>query len=275
MENSQVQREGASRPPKTVVLPGEEISLGGNAAGSGTYTEGGRTFASLVGLKIEHRGVVSVVPLSGVYNPRQGDTIIGNVLDTGPSIWTLDLRASQPTNLHVNDVPWKVDFGDTAKYIDVGESVLCRVLKVDELKRVFITLAGPGLRKLEGGQVIEIPHTKVNRVVGKQAATVEKLRKWTSCRIYPAANGRIWIDGDAADMKVAVAAIELIAREADAPDLSSKLDAFLRKHGREPKAAPEGQAGFGTDEGGAKRAATDDADEAEETRRREAKAEEE
>lgn len=273
MENS-TQTEGAARQPKTVVLPGEEISLGNATAGSGTYTQGGRVFASLLGLKIEHRGVVSVVALSGVYNPRQGDTIIGNVIDTGPSNWTLDVRTSQPCSLHVNDVPWKVDFGDTARYIAVGESVLCRVLKVDELKRVFITLSGPGLRKLEGGQIIEVPHTKVNRIIGKRGATLEKLKKWTNCRITASANGRLWIDGDHADMKVALDAIDLMMANADAPDLSAQVDAFLKEHGHEPKAPTEGGAGFGTDDGTTKAAPTEADDEAE-TARREKAAEEE
>jgi len=272
MDNSQMTTEGASRPQKTVVLPGEEISLGGSTAGTGTFTEGGRVFAQFLGLKVEHRGVVSVVPLSGVYNPRQGDTLIGHVIDTGPSNWTLDVRTSQPCSLHVNDVPWKVDFGDTARYIAVSESVLCRVLKVDELKRVFITLSGPGLRKLEGGQIIEVPHTKVSRIVGSRGATLDKLKKWTNCRIFAAANGRVWIDGDLADMKVAVEAVHLIEREADSPTLTASVDAFLKEHGHEPKPEAEAQTGFGTDDGSAKRT---EADDEAETKRREAAAEEE
>ena len=273
MENPQ-QSEGAARPQKTVVIPGEEITLGASTAGSGTYTQDGRVFASLLGLKLEHRGVVSVVPLSGVYNARQGDTLIGNCLDTGPSNWTLDVRTSQPCSLHVNDVPWKVDFGDTARYVAVGESVLCRVLKVDELKRVFITLSGAGLRKLEGGQIIEVPHTKVSRIVGPRGATLDKLKKWTNCRIIPAANGRVWIDGDTADEKVAVEALRLIEQEADSPTLSAQVDAFLKEHGHEPPAQAAGATGFGTDDG-TSRAAPDEGDDEAETARREKAAEEE
>jgi exosome complex component RRP4 len=151
--------------------------------------------------------------------------------------------------------------------------VMCRVLKVDELKRVFITLSGPGLRKLEGGQVIEVPHPKISRIVGKRGQTLEKLKKWTNCRIFAAANGRVWIDGDLADMKVAVEAIRLIERESDSPTLSAKVDAFLKEHGHEPKPEAAGPAGFGTDDGSAK--PPSQADEEAETKRREAAAEEE
>jgi len=230
----------ASEPAaKALVLPGELIDLGNAKAGPGTHTEGGKVFSTILGLKIEHRGVVTVVPLSGVYAPRQGDTVIGKVVDLGPSNWTVDIRTASPAPLHVNDVPWKVDFGDTARYIAVGDTVLCKVLKIDEVRRVFLTLNGPGLRKLEGGDVVQISYTNVGRVIGQGGATIEKLKRWTNCRLFAARNGRVWVDGELPDLGVAIAAIRLIEREANSPNLSEQLDAFLREHGKEPTAAPE------------------------------------
>ncbi len=278
METVEGANEGLGAPGKVrFVMPGDAIELGGLKAGPGTYEEGGKAFASLVGLALAHKGVLTVVPLSGVYNPRQGDVVIGHVIDLGPSNWTVDIRASQPTSMHVNDVPWKVDFGDTARYVDVGEAILCKVFKVDEVKRVFLTLSGPGLRKLEGGQVIEVPHTKVAHIAGKRGERLEKVKKWTNCRIYAAANGRVWVDGDIKDMEVAVGAVRLIEREANAPGLQASLDAYLKEHGREP--APEAQAatGFGTEgEVRATEAAGAPAEEDEgETKRRESAAKEE
>jgi exosome complex component RRP4 len=259
---------------KAVVLPGEEIQVGSANAGPGTYTEGSKVFASILGLAIEYRGQVQVVPLSGVYVPRQGDTVIGNVLDLGPSNWTLDIKTWSPAPMHVNDVPWKVDFGDTARYIDVGETVLCKVLKVDEVKRVFLTLNGPGLRKLEGGEVVEVAHTKVGRVVGKGGATLEKLKRWTNCRIFAASNGRVWVDGELDDMVVAIRAVKLIEREADSPNLTATLDEFLRKHGKEPAPEPERAAGF-EDAAAAPQAGFEEAEDEGAARQREKKAAEE
>src|SRR6266850_23070 len=211
MESQAVSTQGESNVPrKAVVLPGEEIALGSAAPGTGTYSENGKVFATILGLRIEYKGVVSVVPLSGVYAPRVGDVIIGHILDLGPSNWTVDAKTWVPAPLHVNDVPWKVDFGDTARYIDVGETILCKVFKVDEVRRVFLTLNGPGLRKLEGGEVVEVNHTKVGRVIGKGGATLEQLKRWTNCRIFAAANGRVWIDGEIDDVVTASKAVKLI-----------------------------------------------------------------
>ncbi len=247
------QQETVSKTPepsaKAVVLPGELIELGTAKAGAGTRTEGDKVFSTILGLKVEHRGVVSVVPLSGVYIPRQGDTVIGQVIDLGPSNWTVDIGTASPSPLHVNDVPWKVDFGDTARYIAVNDTVLCKVLKIDEVRRVFLTLNGPGLRKLEGGQVVRVSYTNVGRVVGKAGATIEKIKRWTNCRIFAARNGRVWVHGEMPDMGVAIAAIRLVDREANSPNLSEQLDAFLKEHGKEPSTAPE-DSGSAEGEGG-------------------------
>lgn len=265
----------ASAPKKAFVLPGEQVGAAPLAAGSGTYAEGGRIFASILGIRVEYRETVNVVPLSGIYHARQGDTVIGNVIDLGPSNWTIDIKASSPAPLHVNDVPWKVDFGDTARYIAVGETVMCKVLKIDEVKRVFLTLAGPGLRKLEGGEVVETAPTKIGRVVGRGGATIEKLKKWTNCRIFAATNGRVWVDGELSDMVVAIGAIKLIEREADSPKLSAILDDFLKKHGREPAVEAPAQSGFQMAAPGEARPGFSEAMDEEEERRRERRAHEE
>jgi exosome complex component RRP4 len=251
----ETQQETVTKAPepsaKSLVLPGEQIELGTAKAGAGTHTEGGKVIATILGLKIEHKGVVSVVALSGVYVPRQGDTVIGTVQDLSPSSWAVGIGIAIPAPLHVNDVPWKVDFGDTARYIAVGDTVLCKVLKIDEVRRVFLTLNGPGLRKLEGGQVVEISYTNVGRVVGKAGATIERLKRWTNCRMFAARNGRVWIDGELPDMGVAIAAVKLIEREANSPNLSETLDAYLKEHGKEPAPAPEDSAAGTEPAGGA------------------------
>lgn len=277
VETVEAGSEKARAPGKArFVMPGDAVELHGLKAGPGTYEEGGKAFASLLGLALEHKGVLTVVGLSGIYSARQGDVVIGHVLDLGPSNWTIDIRASQPTSLHVNDVPWKVDFGDTAKYVDVGEAVLCKVFKIDEVKRVFLTLSGPGLRKLEGGQVIEVPHTKVAHIAGKRGERLEKIKKWTNCRIYAAANGRVWVDGDLKDMEVAVGAVRLIEAEANLPGLQASLDAYLLKHGHEPAPEAQAAAGFGTtDEARPQEAGPTVAEDEDETKRRESAAKEE
>jgi hypothetical protein len=89
-------------------------------------------------------------------------------------------------------------------------------------------------------------------------------------------NGRVWVDGELDEMVVAIAAIKLIEREANAPNLSEVIDAYLREHGKEPK--PEEAPAAGFEEAGAEAPAKkgfEDIVDDEESRQREKRAAEE
>jgi exosome complex component RRP4 len=158
-------REGAGG-NREIVIPGDLLDASGLKAGSGAYAEDGRVFAAQLGIKSVKSNFVNVIPLGGRYIPATGDSVIGKVIDIGPSNWLIDINSPYPAPLHVNEVPWRVEFGDTSKYLNVGDTLLAKILMVDETKRVQVTMKEQGLRKLSGGQVIDISYCKVPRVIG-------------------------------------------------------------------------------------------------------------
>src|SRR6266581_4176795 len=135
-----MQSSGALRP---IVIPGEAVGGPGLKPGPGTYSEGGRVFAAQLGIRDEHEGLVSVIPLNGT------------------------------------ESPWRVEFGDTARYLKVGDVIMCHVLSVDEIKRVQLTMQEREARRLTGGMVIEISPTKVPRVIGKEGSMVSLIMELT------------------------------------------------------------------------------------------------
>jgi exosome complex component RRP4 len=150
-------REGAGG-NREIVIPGDLLDASGLKAGSGAYAEDGKVFAAQLGIKSVKSNFVNVIPLGGRYIPATGDSVIGKVIDIGPSNWLIDINSPYPAPLHVNEVPWRVEFGDTSKYLNVGDTLLAKVLMVDETKRVQVTMKEQGLRKLSGGQVIDISY---------------------------------------------------------------------------------------------------------------------
>lgn len=213
---------------REIVVPGDLLSESPDLkAGTGTFREKGRIYAAQIGIKNIRGNYVNVVPLAGKYLPKAGDMVIGVVIEIGPSNWLLDINCPYPAPLHVNDVPWRVDFGDTARYLNIGNSVLVKVLKVDETKRIQLTLKEQGLRKLTSGRIIEIPHSKVPRVIGKSGSMISLLKNYTNTRIFVGQNGRIWIDGEPDDIRLAVEAINIIDREAHVLGLTDRVKEFL------------------------------------------------
>jgi exosome complex component RRP4 len=219
-------REGAGG-NREIVIPGDLLDASGLKAGSGAYAEDGKVFAAQLGIKSVKSNFVNVIPLGGRYIPATGDSIIGKVIDIGPSNWLIDINSPYPAPLHVNEVPWRVEFGDTSKYLNVGDTLLAKVLMVDETKRVQVTMKEQGLRKLSGGQVIDISYCKVPRVIGKGGSMIQLIKSHTNCRIFIGQNGRIWLDGEIESMVTAIHAIRMIEEGAQESRLTEKVKEYL------------------------------------------------
>ncbi len=84
-----------------------------------------------------------------------------------------------------------------------------------------------GLRKLQGGQVVEISHSKVPRVIGKGGSMIQLIKSYTNCRIFVGQNGRIWLDGDIESIVYAIRAIRMIEEGAQMLRLTEKVKEYL------------------------------------------------
>lgn len=214
---------------REIVVPGDLLAISSKKAGPGTYSEGGKIFASQLGIKSVRPDSISVVPFAGQYIPIRGDLVVGKIVDIGPSNWLVDINSPYPSPLHVNEVPWRVEFGETGKFMSVGDVVLLKIVGVDEMMRIQVSMQEHGLRKLAGGMVIEVSPSKVPRVIGKNGSMIQMLKNMTGCRIYVGQNGRIWIDGELDSIVKAVRAIRMIEDEAHSLGLTEKIKELLEQ----------------------------------------------
>ncbi|MGC8610502.1 MAG: exosome complex RNA-binding protein Rrp4 [Thermoplasmata archaeon] len=214
---------------REIVLPGEIIDLQGNKPGTGIYMENGIAYSEILGVKTIRAGYVNIIPLSGRYHPQKGDKVIGKVIDIMPSNWVLDINAPYLAPLHANETPWKIEFGDTGKYLNIGDTVLAKIISVNEVKQVWLSMKEQGLRKLEGGHVISVSPTKVPRIIGKEGSMIKMLKDMTNTKIYIGQNGVIWIDGETDNILKVVGAIRMIEREAHTIGLTDRIKEYLNK----------------------------------------------
>lgn len=210
-------------------MPGDVLDDSGMASGSNTYLLDGRVHAGILGVRNVFQNTVSVIPFGGRYMPTAGDLVIGVVEDIGPSNWLIDINAPYPAPLHVNEVPWKVEFGDTSRFIGMEDVLMLKILSVDESKKIQVTMKDSGLRKIEGGQLVEIAHPKVSRVIGKSGSMIQMIKNMTDCRVFVGQNGRIWIDGDRENVQVAVDAIGLIDAQTQSDNLTDRVREFIEE----------------------------------------------
>jgi len=200
-----------------------------NKAGRGTFIENGKIYSERLGILSKKSDYINVVPLTGRYDPIEGDFVIGIVEEALASSWLVDINAPYPALLHVNEVPWKIEFGETEKYLKHGDSIMAKVLQIDVSKKLQITLNDRNLYKIEGGHITHVEPSKVPRIIGKKGSMISLLKKYTKCRIFVGQNGRIWVDGDDESIKKVIDTINMIEDEALSFGLTNKIENLLKK----------------------------------------------
>ena len=219
---------------REIVIPSQFLGdIKDKKAGRGTFIENGKIYSEVLGVLSQNKDYINIVPLKGRYDPIENDFVIGIVIEAMSSSWLVDINAAYPALLHVNEVPWDVDFGETEKYLNTGDSVMAKVSQVDQEKKLQITLKDRNLYKIKNGQLIEVEPSKVPRIIGKKASMISLLKKYTNCRIFVGQNGRIWIDGDEEGVKKVIDTIRTIESETLSYGLTNKIEELLKKDAKD------------------------------------------
>ena len=219
-----------SQEKREVVIPSQILGdIQNKKAGKGTFVENGKIYAETIGVLNVNKDYINVIPLEGIYDPVKDDFVIGVVEEPLGSGWLVDIKAPYPALLHVNEVQWDVEFNETEKYLNKGDSIMAKILQVDMEKKLQITLKDRGLYKIKSGNIIDVEPSKVPRVIGKKGSMISLLKKYTRCRIFVGQNGRIWIDGDDDDIKKVIKTIKKIEKESLSYGLTNKIEEMLKK----------------------------------------------
>lgn len=219
---------------REIIIPSQLLGeIKDKKAGRGTFVENGKIYSEILGILDGKSEYINVIPIKGRYDPVENDFIIGIVEEAMSSSWLVDINAAYPALLHVNETPWDIEFGETEKYLNYGDSIMAKVLSVDREKKLQITLKDYNLYKIKGGQIIDVEPSKVPRIIGKKGSMITLLKKYTKCRIFVGQNGRIWIDGNDEDVKKVIETINLIENESLSFGLTNKIEELLKKDAKD------------------------------------------
>lgn len=213
---------------RTIVLPGTPVGdMKSKMPGKGTFKEGSTIYAARLGILNDRGKYINIVPLSGVYDPQGGDIVIGTVLDAMRNAWMMDINAPYPAFLNVDNVPWRVDSGETARYLKMGDVAIVTVTGVDESRSIDLSMICKACRKVDGGLIIDIQPSKIPRVIGKNSSMLNVLKEKTKCWIFVGQNGRIWIKGDDSQVRRLVNVIHIIENESHTEGLTHRITTML------------------------------------------------
>ena len=180
---------------RKIAIPGEVIFKGEDyLPGEGTEKRGEEIVSLRFGVVEEMKNLVRVIPLSGVYQPRRGNVVIGKVEMITFNGWVIDINTAENAFLSLMEVPRYVNKDDLKEVMDIGDMVVAKIHAINK-RGTDLTLQASGLGKLEKGIIININPNKVPRVIGKEGSMISLIKDETKCRITVGQNGFIWIGG--------------------------------------------------------------------------------
>src|SRR3989344_7727404 len=188
---------------RQLVVPGEVIARGSEfLPGEGAYRDKEEVIAGRYGILNIYEKQVRVIPISGAYYPRRGNTIIGTIVDITFNGWIIDFGGAQNAFLPVSEVPRYINKNELREFLDFGETVVVKVWDVKS-RGGDVSMKMRGFGKLEGGMIISINSNKVPRIIGKEGSMVKIIKEATGCDITVGQNGKVWISGSSEDKEIA------------------------------------------------------------------------
>ena len=220
----------AENTSRKIVVPGESIVKGEEfLPGDGVRREGEEIIANRFGLADISDKFVKVIALSGVYHPRRGNSIVGEIVDITFNGWLVDFGGAQNAFLSLTEVPKYINKGELREYLDFGDVICAKVWNTGG-RGIDLSLKMRGFGKLNGGMIVKINPNKVPRVIGKEGSMVNIIKDATECDITVGQNGRVWIKGETIDNELKTKKIiEFVCENATIRGLTEKVEEFIKK----------------------------------------------
>lgn len=229
MDKEEIKQEVKNE--RMLVVPGEVIVSGDDyLPGDFTSKDGNDIIANRYGLADKGNRVVKIIPVSGVFEPRRGNNVLGRIEDFTFSGWIVNIDGPYSAFLPIMESPRFVNKNNLNEFADIGDVLALKILDVKR-NSVDLTLKSRGLGKLEGGRIISINPNKVPRVIGREGSMINLIKDETKTEISVGQNGYIWIKGDLEGEKKAEDAIMLVAKESASQGLTEIIEEFLKGAG--------------------------------------------
>jgi len=221
---------------RSIVVPGEVLAEGKYILGANTYLKNGKIYASKLGLFDFTQDKLMVVPFKGAYIPNVNDQVIGKIIDVGLFGWIVDIASPYEALLpasEIQDKRSKIKI-DLTKILDLGDLILAKVAAFDRTRDPLLTIKEEGLGRITSGKIVEIPPTKIPRLIGKKGSMINMLKKETECEIYVGQNGVVLVSGkNPFNENLAIEAINKIAAEAHTQGLTDRIKEMIKKRREE------------------------------------------
>jgi exosome complex component RRP4 len=218
---------------KEIIVPGEIIAEGEDfLPGDWTIKQKNNIISTRLGIIEKSDRIIKVIPISGVYMPRRGNTVIGEIKDITMAGWNVDIGGPYSSFLPLRECPGFIEESEMENVYGIGDLIVTRVHNV---RRTNIDLTMKSrdrdLIKLKEGIIMRISAHRVPRVIGKEGSMISLIKENTKCSIIVGQNGLIWISGDNIQNELkAKKAIEFINENIIVEGLTEKVEGWFKEY---------------------------------------------
>ena len=216
---------------KRYVLPGDFITTAPLRLQDNVVLEGKRIISTTIGLSDVSADSVRVISLNGIYMPKIDDLVIGTIQSIFGNSWFADINSCYQGMLLGQDVFGRGSYPTTSEMkerLDKGDIIFARIANSDRQREPLISIADKNLGKIDSGELIKIPPTKIPRLIGKHGSMIQTIEASTNATITVGQNGLIILKCDnSTGLKKSIASIKMIGMAQHDANLEEKIQKFL------------------------------------------------
>jgi len=216
---------------KRYVLPGDFITTAPLRLQNNVVLEGKRIISTTIGLSDVSDDSVRVISLTGVYLPKTDDLVIGTIQYIHGNSWFADINSCYQGMLLGQDVFGRGSYptmSEMKERLDKGDIIFARIANSDRQREPLISIADKNLGKIDSGELIKIPPTKIPRLIGKHGSMIQTIEASTNATITVGQNGLIILKSDnSTGLKKSIASIKMIGMAQYDANLEEKIQKFL------------------------------------------------
>jgi len=216
---------------RQLVVPGEVIIKSDDVLpGENTRKENGEIIALRYGLSEVSDNIAKVIPVSGVYQARRGNVVIGEIVGLTSAGWLVDVGVAENAFLSIMEVPRYVDKNALQEVFDIGDAIIAKIWNMGG-RGIDLSVKLRGFGKLYEGMIFGVNPNKIPRIIGKEGSMINLIKDATGCNISVGQNGLIWIKGDTLDKELfAKKAILYVEENATKEGLTDNVTKWLSEN---------------------------------------------
>ena len=213
------------------VIPGDVITTGPYRPEQNVIQQGDKIMSTVIGISEIYDDSVKVIPLTGIYVPKNNDLVIGKIVSHSSLSWAVDINSLYPGMLPASDVfgrNFQASSDDMNSKLKKGDLIVARIGNFDRSRDPLITLGDRELGKIDSGELVRISPSKIPRLIGKQGTMIQIIETATNATITIGQNGWVVVSCETPDgLSKAIKAIKMVEKQAHIANLTDRIKSML------------------------------------------------